>query len=337
MTHLPAFYKVNLYRHIAKQCRVLVIFIASGSLIRAEDFSGELVDFDYIILNEGPFEKRNKIKSLFKLFFKLRQIRTHFLVLGGWDLIEFWCLALIFSKHHNALALESSINDSQYQGWVGFIKRLFLTRIQMVFASGKPHCVLLERLQYQGRVLTTGGVGIFHYAKKNMMSRSFQGRFLYVGRLSVEKNIERLLAVFRDLPQFSLTIVGQGPLYETLCKACPDNVHLVGYIENHQLSYCYQEHDIFILPSLKEPWGLVVEEALYYGLPVIASQRVGCALDWIEQYKVGTLFDPVDNDSIEKAILGAVSQYNILCDQIKKIDFSKRDYIQINQYIKALS
>ena len=38
----------------------------------------------------------------------------------------------------------------------------------------------------------------------------------------------------------------------------------------------YAEYDILILPSLSEPWGLVVEEALYYGMPVIISDRVGC-------------------------------------------------------------
>lgn len=337
VTHLPAFYKVNLYHRIAKHCRVLVIVIASGSLIRTQDFSGALTDLDHIILNEGTFEKRNKIKSLFKLFYELRQIRARFLVLGGWDLIEFWILAFTSSKCHNALALESSISDSRHQGWAGLIKRLFLTRMQTVFASGEPHRALLDALKYQGRVFTTGGVGIFHYSEKIIITRSFQGRFLYVGRLSPEKNIERLVAVFRHLPQFSLTIVGQGPLYEKLQNDCPDNIRLVGYVENHQLNIYYQEHDIFVLPSLKEPWGLVVEEALYHGLPVVASSRVGCAQDWIEQYKVGTLFDPVDNHSIEEALLWAASHYSILCDQIKHIDFSKRDQVQVKQYIEALS
>lgn len=336
VTHLPAFYKVNLYRQIAEHCRVLVIVIAAGSLIRTEDFSAKMSGLEHIILNEGVFEKRNKIKSLSKLFYRLRQIRTRFLVLGGWDLIEFWYLAFITSKRCNALALESSINDSQYQGWKGLIKRLFLKRIQTVFASGEPHRVLLEALKYQGKIFTTGGVGIFHYTQKMIISHSFKGRFLYVGRLSPEKNIERLMTVFRHLPQFTLTVVGQGPLYEKLKNNCPVNVRLLGHVENQQLNTYYREHDIFVLPSLKEPWGLVVEEALYHGLPVVASVRVGCAQDWIEQYKVGALFDPIDNHAIEEALLWAASHYSILCNQIKHINFVRRDKVQVKQYLEAL-
>lgn len=337
VTHLPAFYKVNLYQYIAKQCRVMVIFIASGSCLRRQDFLGELHDLDYIILNEGPFEKRNKFKSISKLVKVLSQVKSRFFVLGGWDLIECWLIAFFFNKRHNALALESSISDSTYRGWRGWIKRLFLMRMQIVFASGEPHRALLEALKYQGKVLTTGGVGIFHYTKKIIARRAFQGRFLYVGRLSPEKNIERLIAVFRQLPQFSLTIVGQGPLYEALEKNCSENIRLAGYIENRQLSDCYQSHDIFILPSLKEPWGLVVEEALYYGLPIVASKHVGCALDWVEYYQVGALFDPLDNHAIEEAILWVVSHYTVLCNQIQKIDFSQRDEKQVKQYVEALS
>ncbi len=336
VTHLPAFYKVNLYAQIAKQCRVLVIFIGKGSLIRAQDFSSELTS-DHIILFDGPFEKRNKLKSIFQLLTLLRKIKFRWLVLGGWDLLEFWILSLCFSSRNNALALESSIHDSLHTGWVWQVKRLFLSRIQTVFASGEPHRALLDALHYPRKVITTLGVGIFHYAEKTRVKSVFKGRFLYVGRLSSEKNIERLLAVFRQNPQYSLTIVGQGPLFEKLKTDCPSNVILAGYVENQALGKYYLEHDIFILPSLKEPWGLVVEEALYYGLPVIASHRVGCASDWIEDFQVGTTFDPLNNHSIEEAILWAESHYEVCLNNIRKIDFSARDKTQVNRYLEALS
>lgn len=336
VTHLPAFYKVNLYREIAKHCRIFVIFIARGSAIRTQDFVSSLDAFDHIILNEGPFESRNRVSSVFQLAKIMRQLRYRLLVLGGWDLIEFWFLAICSPKQKNALALESSLHDSGVEGVVSAIKRVFLAKIQTVFASGAPHRALLNALKFKGRILTTMGVGIFNYTPKISTSASFNGRFLYVGRLAPEKNIVRLLDVFRQLPQYSLSIVGQGPLMPMLKKACPSNVTLRGHIENSQLGACYQEHDIFILPSLKEPWGIVVEEALYYGLPVIASNRVGCAIDWIEQYKVGMLFEPLDNHSIEEAIMWSAQHYDALRTQIKQINFSSRDNVQVRQYIEAL-
>lgn len=336
VTHLPAFYKVNLYREIAKQCRIFVIFIASGSTLRTHDFVSSLESFDHIILNEGPFEARQIINSLRQLHAIMCQIRYRSIVLGGWDLPEFWALALLSPLSKNTLALESSVYDSQYHGWARLLKRVFLSRIKTVFASGTPHRALLKALKFQGNVFTTLGVGIFNTFEKSPITRTFQGRFLYVGRLAVEKNIYRLLDVFRQLPQFTLSIAGQGPLQADLQKACPANVHLLGHISNHQLASCYQDHDIFILPSLKEPWGLVVEEALYYGLPVIASNRVGCALDWVERYKVGMLFEPLDNHSIEEAILWSAEHYDSLRHQIKQINFASRDSLQISRYLEAL-
>lgn len=336
VTHLPAFYKVNLYREIAKRCRIFVIFIASGSAQRTHDFVASLDGFDHVILNEGAFESRAVLRSLWRLQTILRQIRYRLLVLGGWELPEFWLLAWMSPKRKNALALESSVYDSHYEGLPSLIKRVFLSRIKTVFASGAPHCALLNALRFKGTILTTLGVGIFNYSQKSIVTRPFQGRFLYVGRLAPEKNITRLLSVFRHLPQFTLSIVGQGPLQSELQKECPANVRLLGHIPNSQLGCCYQDHDIFILPSIKEPWGLVVEEALHHGLPVIASNRVGCAIDWIEQYRVGMVFEPLDNHSIEEAILWSAEHYDSLRNQIKQINFSSRDDLQVSRYIEAL-
>lgn len=337
ITHLPAFYKVNLYREVAKQCRVLVIYIASASSIRTQDFVASDDSFDSCVLNEGPFESRNYFLSAWRLIKKMKSIEARLVVLGGWDLLEYWMLALCLPKHKNALALESTIYDSHFQGWKSILKRFFLSRVKTVFASGSPHRALLKCLRFKGRVLTTFGVGIFRYADKINKSSAFSGKFLYVGRLSQEKNIKPLIEVFRHLPQFRLSLIGQGPLLEQLKRDCPSNVNILGYVPNTELANHYQQHDIFVLPSLKEPWGLVVEEALYYGLPVIASQRVGCAMDWVKQYQVGMLFDPLDNHSIEDAVLWAAEHYSSLLEQLKRINFSLRDTTQVRKYIEALS
>lgn len=221
ITHLPAFYKVNLYNEIAKHCRVFVIFIADASAQRTQDFTGSLQDLDHVILHNGAFEKRNKIQSLRHLFKALRHIDARMIVLGGWDLIECWAIAFTRLKSKNALALESSIHESKQTLIAKLIKKLFLSRIGRVFASGEPHRALLKVLNYKNKIYTTLGVGIFRTGEKRAPTRAFHGKFLFVGRLVPEKNIERLLEVFRQLPQFSLTLVGQGELYEKLQKKLP--------------------------------------------------------------------------------------------------------------------
>ncbi len=335
VTHLPAFYKINLYNEISKTARVFVIFIAQASAIRLEDFTAGEIHFDYCVLNKGDFEKRNKWLSLYKLFTQCRKINPARIVVGGWDLVEFWFLVLR-NRPKAMLALESSLYESQARGISGFIKRLFLANIKQVFASGEPHLALLKALGFQGVVKKTLGVGVFRRGEKINVKSFFSGKFLYVGRLAPEKNLSLLIDAFKTLPQFSLTIVGSGVEFAELQAQASSNVKLLGYIANDALARIYQEHDVFILPSIKEPWGLVVEEAMYYGLPVIVSRKVGCAIDLVQNWQTGIIFEPTQLDSLREAILQMAEQYTLYSQKSALVDFSLRDKVQVQKYLEVI-
>ncbi len=337
VTHLPSFYKVNLYNEIAKKSRIFVIFIGESSCIRTKDFTQGAFHFEYCILNPQAFEKRNHFKSLYQLMSVLRKIQYRKMVVGGWEHLEFWYLVFCSPKVKNGLALESSIFDSTLNGFRFYIKRLFLSRISLVYPSGEAHIALLNALNYQGKIKKTLGVGIFNYQAKAPQQKHFEGRFLYVGRLAPEKNLKMLLDVFSKHPQWHLTIIGQGPSQKELESIKSANVTFRGHIPNELLAYEYQRHDIFILPSLTEPWGLVVEEALFYGLPVIASDRVGCAKDLISNLQAGALFSVTDLNSLKDAISWTIENYQACIDKVAKIDFQARDAYQVQQYIEAQS
>jgi len=91
-------------------------------------------------------------------------------------------------------------------------------------------------------------------------------RFLYVGRVSVEKNIEAFLKL--DLPG-SKIVAGVGPALELLGRRFPD-VRFVGVLEREQLAQLYSSVDAFVFPSLTDTFGLVMLEALACGTPVAA-------------------------------------------------------------------
>ena len=252
-------------------------------------------------------------------------------------------------KERNALALESSCYESKTHGWQGCLKKCFLSRIATVFYSGIPHAQLLDLLKYKGKIKKTLGVGIFHREKDpyqqtervtqrptNDTHTSFRGKFLFVGRCAPEKNVGILLSAFAACPDFTLTIVGDGPLKETWMKQAPANVHFRGHVSNETLPSVYQSHDVFVLPSLKEPWGLVVEEALHYGLPVLASNKVGCGLDWIVPFQVGKLFDPTQVDDLKAALDWMAENYTALKHHVNTIDFKARDQHQVQQYVECV-
>jgi glycosyltransferase involved in cell wall biosynthesis len=91
-------------------------------------------------------------------------------------------------------------------------------------------------------------------------------RFLYVGRVSVEKNIDAFLNL--DLPG-SKIVAGIGPALDLLGRRFPD-VRFVGVLSRHELAQLYSSVDTFVFPSLTDTFGLVMLEALACGTPVAA-------------------------------------------------------------------
>lgn len=111
-------------------------------------------------------------------------------------------------------------------------------------------------------------------------------RVLYVGRLVSRKRVEDAIAAARlvgDRIPWILTVVGRGPEQDhlRLLAAGDERIRFVGAIAHDDLGSYFAESDVLVLPSSYEPWGLVVNEALGFGLRVIASDAVGAAADLI--------------------------------------------------------
>ena len=103
---------------------------------------------------------------------------------------------------------------------------------------------------------------------------------LFVGRLEREKGVEVLLEAWRlaNLGAGAvLGLAGEGPLRD---RVEGPGVRPLGYVPRSELSALYAAADVLVLPSVRtatfvEPWGLVVNEAMHQGTPVIASDAVG--------------------------------------------------------------
>ena len=127
--------------------------------------------------------------------------------------------------------------------------------------------------------------------------------FLYVGRLAPEKNVLALVSAWLRYREgggtWPLVLVGDGPSAGSLRDAagqspwCRD-IHFAGHRGSRDLPAFYAFAGCFVLPSTREPWGLVVNEAMASGLPVIVSDRCGCAEDLVAQGRNGLVFDPSD-------------------------------------------
>ena len=138
-----------------------------------------------------------------------------------------------------------------------------------------------------------------HLASSQMRSRLSQGQpdsplLLYVGRVSAEKEIERIKPVLEAIPQCRLAIVGDGPHREALEAHFADTpTHFVGYLQGLELAAAFASADAFVFPSRTETLGLVLLEAMAAGCPVVAA-RSGGIPDIVSDGVNGYMFDPSD-------------------------------------------
>jgi glycosyltransferase involved in cell wall biosynthesis len=135
-----------------------------------------------------------------------------------------------------------------------------------------------------------------HLASKQMRSRLSSGHpesplLLYVGRVSAEKQIDRIKPVLEAIPEARLAIVGDGPNREALqVHFAGTNTNFVGYLQGLELASAYASADAFIFPSRTETLGLVLLEAMAAGCPVVAANSGGIP-DIVTNGENGYLFE----------------------------------------------
>jgi glycosyltransferase involved in cell wall biosynthesis len=146
-------------------------------------------------------------------------------------------------------------------------------------------------------------------ASRAMRDRLSQGHpdaplLLYVGRLSAEKEVDRIKAVLQSIPDARLALVGNGPHRAALETHFADtHTHFVGYLHGEELGAAYASADAFVFPSRTETLGLVLLEAMAAGCPVVAANSGGIP-DIVTDGVNGFMFDPTD----EMGAVGATQQ-----------------------------
>ena len=153
----------------------------------------------------------------------------------------------------------------------------------------------------------TRGVDVDAFVPVSEPSRLVQAlpqpRFLYVGRVSVEKNIGAFLDL--DLPGTRI-VAGIGPELELLKRRHPD-VCFLGVLSRADLARLYSSVDVFVFPSRTDTFGLVMLEALACGTPVAAFPVQG-PLDVVGGSGVAVL-----DEDLRKAALGALDIDRLAC------------------------
>src|SRR6476659_5608971 len=242
---------------------------------------------------------------------------------------------------------ESSRQDEPRTSWKEAIKRRIVGLYSAALVGGEPHVEYLTDLRMpRERIFSGYDVVDNHYfrqkAEEVTRHRSEviqkyalpENYLLASARFIEKKNLTRLIrayAEYRDSLQrtgvtdsgynrgapWDLVVLGDGPLRETLNSQLStlnlnEHVHLPGFKQYDELPIYYALANAFVHASTTEQWGLVVNEAIASGLPVIVSNRCGCAPELVNGN--GFTFDPTNEHELTTRLLEMAS----LSDQERK-------------------
>jgi len=142
---------------------------------------------------------------------------------------------------------------------------------------------------------------------------------LYAGKLVAWKQPLLLLEAYRRVRQrraCALLLAGDGPLRgeieSEIRKAAIPDVCITGFLNQTEIPKAYAAADLLVLPSRFEPWGLVVNEAMNFALPVVVSDRVGCGPDLVRPGVNGEVFEHRSADALETALERLLAQQELL-------------------------
>lgn len=246
---------------------------------------------------------------------------------GGYNYIASW-QALIWAKARSVPLLlwsESNLHELRRgHPLVEFLKSEFIGRCDAFVVPGQWAAEYLHAHQIREDVIFTApnavdndlfasaaGVARSNSAAKRRELSLPNRYFLFVGRLVREKGVFELLSAYANLDenlrrQVGLVFAGDGPCREQLqqqAASIPNGeIRFAGFTHREQLAAYYALADMLILPTYTDTWGLVVNEAMACGLPVILSRAAGCGPDLLKENWNGLLVPPRDAGALTLAM-----------------------------------
>lgn len=342
LTNIPSPYRVDFFNQFGKMCNLTVVFEGSNATNRDKDWiSNKANSFRAIILNGIRVNSEQFFcPGIIKY---LRASYTH-IILGGYSsptsmiAIEYMRLRQIPFW----LEVDGGIvrNDS---GMKYYIKRHFISAASSWLASSEDTVKYLEYYGANKQEIYKYPFSSVHANEilKSVPSSKEKANLrkelninnpfvLAVGQFIPRKGFDILIKAFKQVSkQYDLYIIGGRPTseYTELVDSLHlNNVYFIEFKSKEKLNQYYQAAELFILPTREDIWGLVINEALANGLPVITTDHCIAGLELIKNDEDGYIV-PVDDVNTLANRMNAV-----LSNETLKAKMSCISLIKIQDY-----
>lgn len=331
VTEIIAPYRLPVFNSLARNVSVNphIIFLSKTdpSLRQWRIYSDE-IQFSFDVL---PNWRRRVGKYNFLLNWGLDHLLETILpdtvICGGYNYFASWQAARWCKNRRIPFVLwsESTAWDERREHEpVEFLKRRFLRKCRAFVVPGHSAFQYLASFGVPERMIVTAPNAVDNglFAQRALLARSnaaqYRARyelpqrfFLYCGRLTKSKGVVDALNAYASLApdlrsEISLVFAGSGDARDDLQRRArsifPGRVQFAGFVHREDLPAFYALADMLIFPTHSDPWGLVVNEAMACGVPIIATSVAGCAADLVENGQNGFVVEAGAVDQISAAM-----------------------------------
>ncbi len=274
---------------------------------------------------DAPFEFSLDSKSIYffnredftsdDLSLKVEDIDPQMIICAGWGDRGYLKTVATFSKKITTVL----IFDNQ---WYGTLKQYIATLLSRftivnifdyVWVPGSPQVTYAQKLGFDKSKVFKGfyvanranfDVNIINIGKK------FSKRFIFLGRYIDQKGIKDLWKAFieiqnQDPNDWELWCIGTGALEKE--KMEHPQIKHIGFVQPKDLRNYINEGGVFVLPSYFEAWGVVVHEFAYAGFPLLISDAVGAATQFVKEGSNGYLFESKSKEELKEKMKNLIS------------------------------
>ncbi|MGH9515489.1 MAG: glycosyltransferase family 4 protein [Terriglobales bacterium] len=342
ITEIIAPYRIPVFNALAQhpEIDVSVIFLAkTDPSTRQWRIYAEEIKFSYEVLPSwrSRLKKYNLLLNQ-KVAAALRKANPNVIVCGGYNYLASW-QALRWAKRNYTpflLWCESTANDNRAgHRVVESLKKKFFNKCDGCIVPGTAAGEYAHRMGVSPEHIFVAPNAVDNDLFASHANRARQNAarvradlnlpaqyFLFAGRLAKSKGIFELCEAYGSLDQkvrsqFGLVFAGEGPLraeLESIAKSIsPGTITFAGFVQRDQLASYYGLAACLVFPTHSDPWGLVVNEAMACGLPVICGQSAGCAAELVKAN--GRLIDSRNVDQLAHA-MQEIANDSDLCRQM---------------------
>lgn len=319
ISNIPTPYRNDFYNELGKEIDLTVVYEAKGASDQGIRFNWDMSQIKHykaVFLKDGNIEENRVDKEIFTY---LREQWDYIFVTNYSYRTEMF--AIIYLKIHRIpYIMEVDGGVLKSENWLkGKYKKFLISGAKAYFSPSKSTDAFLEHYGAKKEKINRHTFTSLHrnqvlnyplVIEQKKMIRGELGvneknMIVGVGQLIYRKGWDLLIDIAKTV-NAGIYIIGDGELksqYEKkICEEQINNIHFVGFLSNEKTTQFYRAADFFVLPTRYDIWGLVVNEALANGLPVITTTECVSGVELIKDRINGILVRADDKKDLQSAI-----------------------------------